>query len=369
MKNKIIITAPMPPPIHGMSLATSMLIDGLSQSYNITKIDTTMNRSVIAVKQPSLFVPSRFFKILSSLFFDSWLMFTTRYDIHYLCTGADFRGIIRYLPYIIISIIKNKPFIIHIHNGAFKHMYDKLSNTQRGVINYIFRKAYGVIVLGNSLKYMFNGVVDSEKIFVVENCVDNEFIATKKDIENKITAERRGVIKVLYLSNLMRDKGVIELMEAVSTIDNCELHLAGAIEDDPITKKMVASLLEENKTKFFYHGSVSGRDKIDLLKGSDIFALPSRYRIEGQPISILEAYANGLAVVTDSSCGGIIDIFRDGVNGTDCNSRDSESIKNAIIECSTKLDTFIEVNYNYAMSKFKRSDFSSRIKVIFEEMI
>lgn len=366
MKDKIIITALIPPPIHGMSLATKMLIEGLSQ-YESVVIDTSMDKQIIATAQPSPFALRRLMKIIGGLFADSYKMLTTNYKLHYLCTGADFRGVVRYLPYVLISRLKNKPYVIHVHNGSFRAMYQSISGSKKRIINFIFGNAAAVIALGDSLKELFEGVVDKNRIFVVENCVDNEFFATQDEIDEKMNREQKK-LKILYLSNLMKDKGIHELMEAVLSMENCELHIAGAIENCEETKNRIEEMLKQHGGKFIYHGIVSGVEKKNLLLECDIFALPSRYKVEGQPISILEAYANGLAVVTDTKCGGVRDIFTDGVNGYNCESRDAQSIKEALEKSSINLGKFIEPNYIYAKSKFKRSDFVERVNRVFWEL-
>lgn len=366
MGDKIIITAPLPPPIHGMSLATFMLLKGISSDFEPTLIDTAMDKNLIVLKQPSVFAPKRLSQIIFRLFRDSNRMLATSYKLHYLCSGLDFRGIVRYLPYVMISKFKNKPYIIHVHNGAFRRMYDTLTGNKKRIIDYIFKGASGVIVLGESLKPMFSGVVANEKIFVVANCVADNCFATSKQIEEKITKERK-IHKILYLSNLMQDKGIFELMDAVDNLENCELHLAGAIEQSEQTKTVINKMLEKNKGKFFYHGIVSGNAKKELLVECDIFVLPSRN--EGQPISILEAYANGLAVVTDPTVGGICDIFENGVNGVACTSTDVMSIRTAIKQSIANINNFIEPNYNYAISRFKTKDFTTNIEHIFSEIL
>jgi glycosyltransferase involved in cell wall biosynthesis len=63
-----------------------------------------------------------------------------------------------------------------------------------------------------------------------------------------------------------------------------------------------------------YHGTVHGARKQELLREAHVFCLPTYYPYEGQPISILEAYASGCAVITTDH-SGIFDIFADGVNG------------------------------------------------------
>jgi len=61
-------------------------------------------------------------------------------------------------------------------------------------------------------------------------------------------------------------------------------------------------LFEDLKNDFseriFYHGPVSGIKKVDLLKSSSIFILPTYYPTEAFPISIIEAMASGNAIIT-----------------------------------------------------------------------
>ena len=50
--------------------------------------------------------------------------------------------------------------------------------------------------------------------------------------------------------------------------------------------------------RIFYHGPVSGIKKVDLLRSSSIFILPTYYPTEAYPISIIEAMATGNAIIT-----------------------------------------------------------------------
>ena len=63
-----------------------------------------------------------------------------------------------------------------------------------------------------------------------------------------------------------------------------------------------------------YHGIVGGEKKADLLKLCDIFALITRYPNEGQPISIIEAMANGMYIITTDHAG-VPALVEDGKNG------------------------------------------------------
>ncbi|WP_317896717.1 glycosyltransferase family 4 protein [Aurantibacillus circumpalustris] len=101
-----------------------------------------------------------------------------------------------------------------------------------------------------------------------------------------------GKIKFLFLGRYERRKGIEELNSAIklffntSKNKNAEFHFIGPI---PETKRLLIDGVN-------YHGEI--RDKIklqNLIKQSDILICPSWS--EGMPNVILEAMANGLAVI------------------------------------------------------------------------
>ena len=61
-------------------------------------------------------------------------------------------------------------------------------------------------------------MIDDDKIFVVENCVDDQYLLTDKEIEEKLAAlGNKKVLHVLWLSNFIRSKGypfVLEMAKA-----------------------------------------------------------------------------------------------------------------------------------------------------------
>ena len=61
------------------------------------------------------------------------------------------------------------------------------------------KKLAGAIVLSKSLKKIFKGMIDDDKIFVVENCVDDQYLLTDQEIEEKLAALKdKKVLHVLW---------------------------------------------------------------------------------------------------------------------------------------------------------------------------
>ena len=174
----------------------------------------------------------------------------------------------------------------------------------------------GSIVLGNSLKYIFEGLVDQDRIYVVPNCVDDEYLLSDVSVKPK-----KEPYHILYLSNFIRSKGYDIVLEMAKGYKNHpgdkKLHFdfAGKFygEDE---KQFFESFVSDNGLEevITYHGIVDGEKKRDLFKNSTFFILPTNYPKEGQPISILEAMGNGMVILTTNHAG-IPDVVEDGKNG------------------------------------------------------
>lgn len=130
-------------------------------------------------------------------------------------------------------------------------------------------------------------------------------------------ARRRDddAVQLLFLSRFVRTKGGFEVIEAFARLagDFPDLRLvcAGDGPDAAGMKALAQRLGVADRVAF--PGFVSGEAKARLLLDSDVFAFPTYYG-EGCPVSLLEAMAAGMAVLT-AEAGGIPEVFRDDENG------------------------------------------------------
>ena len=123
-----------------------------------------------------------------------------------------------------------------------------------------------------------------------------------------------------------------------------------------------------NETDIKYLGKyIDGAEKKELYLKSHIFCLPTYYPYEGQPISILEAYATGCAVITTAHAG-IPDVFNDNVNGIIVNRMDSDDITRALTELfynKDKIQDFAFNNLLKADAIYKTKIYRDKIKSIY----
>jgi len=140
----------------------------------------------------------------------------------------------------------------------------------------------------------------------------------------------RGVIRVLFASRLIREKGVLEYIEAAKTLRSRNLParfmLAGDIyEQNPssLTRSDLQAIRESGVVEVLGHVD----DMRAILDDTDIVVLPS-YR-EGCPRILVEAAAMGIPIVATDvpGCRVVVD---DEVNGYLVPPRDADSLARAI---------------------------------------
>jgi glycosyltransferase involved in cell wall biosynthesis len=112
---------------------------------------------------------------------------------------------------------------------------------------------------------------------------------------------------------LLERKGIFDLLEAIKIVsrNNKKVRLIlcgeGKIED---VRKYILKLGIQDYV--LTPGWVNGEQKKEILSNGYIFVLPSY--IEAFPMSLLEAMAEGLPIIT-TSVGGVNDIIDDSIEG------------------------------------------------------
>ena len=132
----------------------------------------------------------------------------------------------------------------------------------------------------------------------------------------------------VFLGRLNHDKGIGELFEAfnrlVEECPNCVLLLYGVDEEGYDAKLGDFKNIQRGKN-YFFPGLT--RTPFNALQAGDVFVLPT-WR-EGFGVSVLEAQALGLPVIT-SDAYGVVDASIDGVTGLRCHVNDPDGLYRAM---------------------------------------
>ncbi|WP_319370816.1 glycosyltransferase family 4 protein [uncultured Ilyobacter sp.] len=367
---KILMIGPFPEPVHGMSMANEILFHGLCEKgYKMDHINTALLSKIQSTKDQNKISFEKFFIAIKHMTGELLKLFKNKYDLIYITPGHSFLGFMRYSPYMIFCSIKKIPYLLHSHGGQLGQTYNDSGTLKKALLKFFVKKSKGAIVLGESLKWMFQDMIPHDKILVCHNGVPRNVLSPEEDIDKKIDKITEQT-NLLYLSNLMKEKGVLDLLNSLEYLDekklNYRLNLAGNIEKN--LEREVFALIEKHKDRVSYLGVLGGEEKRRLLLNSDIFILPTYYPIEGQPISILEAMINGCAIVTTDQ-GGIGDIFKKNLNGIECLKKNPYSIYTAILETAKELKKFQKYNYEKAINDYRPEDFVERVNRIMTSSI
>ena len=227
----------------------------------------------------------------------------------------------------------NKPDIVH-HVGLKLILYGTTVAKFTGIEN-IVNAVSGLGILFSGFKIMnkilktvticiLKFIHNRKNIFVIfQNDEDkNIFIASKIINENQAykikgsgvdlsiyqyTPEPNNTdkVRIIFAARMLRDKGVLELVDAARLLKKKYYHkaqflLCGDIDDNP---KSLTKIELENTVDGEYIQWLGHRNDVRKLLGhSHIFAFPSYYR-EGLPKSLIEACAVGRPIITTNSIG------------------------------------------------------------------
>ena len=160
--------------------------------------------------------------------------------------------------------------------------------------------------------------VKIEDCIFVPNGIKNEFIESDNDIQI-LEEEKKNEYKLIYLSNMIKTKGSLDLINAMRIITkinkNIKLEFAGGWRSSFSKDDFEKIINEFNLKDYVKHvGAVYGDDKSSFLRSGDIFVFPTKYKNECFPLVLLEAMSFGLPVITTNE-GAITEVIINKMNG------------------------------------------------------
>lgn len=324
---KVIIIGPIPPPYHGVSVATSLILNSnLKNKFHLIHHDSSDRRGIENIGKIDLM---NIFYAIKDFFRLFLLLLKKRPKIVYIPICQTRIGFLRDAFYILVTKLFRAKIIVHLHGSYFRKLYEESNILFKLLVKYSLKLISRAIVLADCLRYIFEGLIPSDKISVVHNGIDDPY----KDRLEKKSYESANPIKILYLSNLMKEKGYVDVLRAIPDVikenPQVKFFFAGEYwrQDD---KTFAQKFIKKNRLEpYIKHlGAISGQEKYDLLFDSDIFVFPS-YN-EGMPFVIIEAMSAGLPIIS-TNVGAIKEMVIDGENGFIVEKQNPQQIAEKII--------------------------------------
>jgi colanic acid/amylovoran biosynthesis glycosyltransferase len=197
------------------------------------------------------------------------------------------------------------------------HGYDVRRGIREGEQLYrrLFRRGDCFLAISQANReYLIRFGADPDKIKYHPVGIDLGQFALSSDEAN--VPVNPGVIHVLTVARLVKEKGLDEGIQAVARLlhDRPALRIQYQIVGDGPEKPRLLRLVDELKVgdtvKFL--GPQEHGDVLATMRQAHIFFLPSREEV--LPIVLMEALASGLPVVA-TSVGSVAEIIQDGLSG------------------------------------------------------
>ena len=225
------------------------------------------------------------------------------------------------LPLLVRRIFsRDRRAVISLHGNLFMAWHQR--SLEARLLCQMARPARYITVLGPSQKErLIKFGIPAEKVVQMDNTCLIPPITEQECIDKQAILAHQAA-NILFLNSLTETKGYPEFVEAIGELASTvsfpiEATGCGTItlmETDSRfpTHAAARDWLEEQVTlvnrspqvRLRWVNGAAGAAKEKLFRGAHIFVLPSRYRVEAQPIAILEALASGCAVI--ATCVGEI---------------------------------------------------------------
>lgn len=364
---RILFIAPLPAPVTGQSLACQVFLEGLRAAGN--EVDV-VNINKASLKSGA--AGGAFGRALEVLGFAWQACRRARHaDLIYFTISESVAGNLKDLLIYLVCAGRLDRMVVHLHGGAGMRvlMHDK--PLLAAINRFVLRRLGSIVLLGERHLDILRDLPSRDHVHLVPNFAQDAFFLAPQAIAAKF--QHTSPLRLLYLSNLIPGKGYLELLKAYESLRPEEqaalqMDFAGAFEnaqDEADFRARIAPL-----PRLQYHGVVGGANKARLLAEAHVFCLPTYYPYEGQPISILEAYASGCAVITTDH-SGIFDVFEPGKSGIAVDKQSVPSLAEALRACQADaqaLQSYAQHNRQQADERFRVATYNFRLVSLLQDL-
>ncbi|RDC54300.1 glycosyltransferase [Pedobacter chinensis] len=325
-KLNVLFILHLPPPVHGAAIANNYIKNSqlINNDHNTDYVSLATNTVLAETGKGSI---KKVFKFLSILGKVVKLISTKKYDLCYLSLTAN--GPAFYKDIIVVSLLKltNKKILYHFHNkGVALAKQTKINNL---LYRFAFKNTQSILLS----KYLYSDIdkfVNEKQVFYCSYGIP----ASTIDIQNKPQKNTNNPkVSLLYLSNMMIEKGVYVLLEACVLLKKSNVpficNFVGGWVD--ITPGEFENFVMENNLSehVFAHGPKYAEEKLNFFNNADVFVFPTFYHYEAFPLVNLEAMQHGLPIISTTE-GGIPDMISEGETGFLIPRKNAEELANKI---------------------------------------
>lgn len=365
-KPRILMFGYLPPPHFGPATAyESLMRSGFARRFAVTFVDLTLARTVDELQTFTWRKLGRLFKVLAV---ELSHLLTRRFD--YCCYPVAFNrnAFLKDALLLLLARMFGVQTVVWAHGNNLPDFRAGSPRWLQWIIDRTCGRARAAIVLGERLRFNFEKHLPAERIFVAPYGIETP-------PQPAPTVRKSREVCVLYLGNLIAEKGVHVLLQAIPKIvsarPDVRFRFAGAWWRQDDRKKAEDIIRDAGIGPYVeFKGVVAGDAKWQLLAESDILAFPTFYYFETFGLVLLEALWAGLAVVTTRRVA-IPEIIQDGVNGLFVNEQDADDLAEKLLRLvndASLRQRMYNANRQRFQQHYTHEHFGARMITVFEAL-
>ncbi|MRT91929.1 glycosyltransferase family 4 protein [Ancylomarina sp. 16SWW S1-10-2] len=342
----ILITAPSLNPSLNVSGVASVVKTIIQENKNHCYYHYLLGRPDKAMNKVFWLV-----QLVKQLVFFPFLLKLNKIDMVHQNLPFDPKGVLRESIINFWCRLLDIPVVLHVHGGVFmtqgtkSTFFQKLSRT-------LFQKASCVIVLSEIEREVLKEKFSYLNATVLPNSIDSSVYKSDRSIQKKDKPN------LLYLGRIEKNKGINELIEALKKLKQAFVFRFVLCGTGPLVEHVTRECSSFLGHDFEYKGIVSGEAKINIIKESNIFLLPSYF--EGLPMALLETMAAGVVPIV-TNVGSMQYIIEHGTNGLHVEKQNSDDLYEKLISVLQAPKLCETLSFNAAKTVAEHYDVSNYV--------
>lgn len=213
------------------------------------------------------------------------------------------------------------PYVVHLHGSRFHQFWDVAGPRARGLVDGMFADSAATIVLGQFWAKLVADHVPAvrNKIVVLPNATAPMRLVREPAVD--------GRVRISFLGEVGARKGTPQLVQALGQIADRQDWTAVIAGNGALAETTAAAQQLGIGDRVSVPGWLDSAGTANVLRQTDIFVLPSF--AENLPMSILEAFAAGAAVIA-TPVGAVPDVITPDRNGLLVEAGDVDGLASAL---------------------------------------
>lgn len=234
-------------------------------------------------------------------------------DLVYIPIAQNRLGYLRDVALMTAARLLRRDIVVHLRGSELQKFFNSSSSPERWLLRRTLGWASMAIALTPGLRDEFTGLVSPDRISILENAIVDPWPDGLSEVRREREARARvapDAIRILFVSNLIEDKGGLELIRALarSGLERATLRIMGspAPADAERARRVAQEAGVAERVELL--GGCAGERKRSQFAWADVLAHPTHR--DGQPVVLIEGMAAALPLI-GSTIGGVPETIGD----------------------------------------------------------